>query len=159
MHLNHGGTEMGQGLYIKVAQVVADELGVPVDRVRVNAAADTSKVPNASATAASSGSDINGKAAQIAAGKIRNRLTAFAARHFSVSEADVDIAGGIVRIGDRKLKFVELVQLAWFDRESRFQPPASTRPRRSTTTARRSAADRFSTSHTALPSARSLSIR
>ena len=66
VHLNHGGTEMGQGLYIKVAQVVADEFGIGVDRIRINAA-DTSKVPNASATAASSGSDMNGKAAQNAA--------------------------------------------------------------------------------------------
>ena len=65
--LNHGGTEMGQGLFTKVAQVVASELGVDLDRVRVSAA-DTSKVPNASATAASSGSDLNGKAAQAAAG-------------------------------------------------------------------------------------------
>ena len=63
VHLNHGGTEMGQGLYIKVAQVVADEFGIDVDRIRITAA-DTSKVPNASATAASSGADMNGKAAQ-----------------------------------------------------------------------------------------------
>ena len=85
VHLNHGGTEMGQGLFIKVAQVVADELGVGIDRIRNNAS-DTSKVPNASATAASSGSDMNGKAAQIAARKIRCRLTEFAARHFAVNE-------------------------------------------------------------------------
>ena len=71
--LNHGGTEMGQGLYTKVAQVVAHELGVTLDRVRVTAA-DTSKVPNASATAASSGSDLNGMAAQAAARTIRERL-------------------------------------------------------------------------------------
>src|SRR5210317_736645 len=89
VHLNHGGTEMGQGLFIKVAQVVADELGVPVSTIRINAA-DTSKVPNASATAASSGSDMNGKAAQVAARKIRNRLTEFAARHFSANEAAID---------------------------------------------------------------------
>ena len=75
-------------------------------------------MPNASATAASSGSDINGKAAQIATRKIRDRLTAFAARHFSVSEADVDISGGIVSVGDRRLEFEELVGLAWFDRIS-----------------------------------------
>jgi xanthine dehydrogenase large subunit len=117
VHLNHGGTEMGQGLFIKIAQVAADELGVPVEQVRINAS-DTSKVPNASATAASSGSDLNGKAAQIAARKIRNRLTAFAARHFSVSEADVDIADGVVSIGERAVDFEELVQLAWFDRIS-----------------------------------------
>jgi len=115
VHLNHGGTEMGQGLFIKVAQVVADELGIPVSAIRINAA-DTSKVPNASATAASSGSDMNGKAAQAAARKIRNRLTEFAARHFSVNEGAVDIAHGTVSVGSETLDFAELVQLAWFDR-------------------------------------------
>jgi xanthine dehydrogenase large subunit len=117
VHLNHGGTEMGQGLFIKVAQVVADELGVGVDRIRNNAS-DTSKVPNASATAASSGSDMNGKAAQIAARKIRNRLTEFAARHFGANERDIEFADGSVNIGDEVLGFAELVQLAWFDRVS-----------------------------------------
>ena len=115
VHLNHGGTEMGQGLFIKVAQVVADELGIPVSAIRINAA-DTSKVPNASATAASSGSDMNGKAAQAAARKIRNRLTEFAARHFSVNESAVGFAEGTVSVGSRTLDFAELVELAWFDR-------------------------------------------
>jgi xanthine dehydrogenase large subunit len=117
VHLNHGGTEMGQGLFIKVAQVVADELGVPVSAIRINAA-DTSKVPNASATAASSGSDMNGKAAQIAARKIRNRLAEVAARHFSVNESAVDFEDGRVSIGPEHLDFAQLVQLAWFDRVS-----------------------------------------
>jgi len=117
VHLNHGGTEMGQGLFIKIAQVVADELGIGIDQVRINAS-DTSKVPNASATAASSGSDMNGKAAQIAARKIRNRLTEFAARHFAVNERDVAFDGGSVSVGNKTLDFAELVQLAWFDRVS-----------------------------------------
>ena len=117
VHLNHGGTEMGQGLYIKVAQVVADELGVPVSAIRINAA-DTSKVPNASATAASSGSDMNGKAAQAAVRKIRTRLTEFAARHFGVNESAVDFEDGRVSIGSKTLQFAELVQLAWADRIS-----------------------------------------
>ncbi|MGI9248748.1 MAG: xanthine dehydrogenase molybdopterin binding subunit [Woeseiaceae bacterium] len=115
VQLNHGGTEMGQGLYIKVAQVVADEFQIGVDRIRIMAA-DTSKVPNASATAASSGSDMNGKAAQKAAAKIRARLTEFAARHFSVSEAAVDFAAGNVHAGTQSVSFAELVQLAWADR-------------------------------------------
>ena len=117
VHLNHGGSEMGQGLFIKIAQVVADELGIGIDQVRINAS-DTSKVPNASATAASSGSDMNGKAAQIAARKIRNRLTEFAARHFAVNERDVAFDGGSVSVGNKTLDFAELVQLAWFDRVS-----------------------------------------
>jgi len=117
VHLNHGGTEMGQGLFIKVAQVLADELGVPVSGIRINAA-DTSKVPNASATAASSGSDMNGKAAQIAARKIRERLTAFAARHFSVNESAIGFFDGTVTVGSDTLDFAELAQLAWLDRVS-----------------------------------------
>ncbi|MEJ2171210.1 MAG: xanthine dehydrogenase molybdopterin binding subunit [Woeseiaceae bacterium] len=117
VHLNHGGTEMGQGLFIKVAQVVADELQIDIGRIRINAA-DTSKVPNASATAASSGSDMNGKAAQIAAAKIRGRLTEFAARHFAVAESAVEFHAGRVTAGEVTLSFEELVQLAWFDRVS-----------------------------------------
>ncbi|MEA3037317.1 MAG: xanthine dehydrogenase large subunit [Sphingomonadales bacterium] len=78
IHLNHGGTEMGQGLMIKVAQVVADVFGVPIESVKVSATR-TDKVPNTSATAASSGSDLNGMAAQRAAETIRERLDSFAA--------------------------------------------------------------------------------
>ncbi|WP_201491632.1 molybdopterin cofactor-binding domain-containing protein, partial [Escherichia coli] len=78
VQVNHGGTEMGQGLHTKVAQIVADELGVPLDRVLVTAS-DTSKVPNASATAASSGTDLNGRAAQFAARHVRDNLAAFVA--------------------------------------------------------------------------------
>lgn len=117
VHLNHGGTEMGQGLFIKVAQVVADELQIDVDCIRINAS-DTSRVPNASATAASSGSDMNGKASQAAAAKIRNRLTAFAAGHFSVSETDIEFCNGKIRVGENTMTFAELVQLAWFNRIS-----------------------------------------
>ncbi|HYD36184.1 MAG TPA: xanthine dehydrogenase molybdopterin binding subunit [Allosphingosinicella sp.] len=78
IHLNHGGTEMGQGLMIKVAQVVADVFGVPIESVKVSATR-TDKVPNTSATAASSGSDLNGMAARRAAETIRERLDTFAA--------------------------------------------------------------------------------
>ncbi len=117
VQLNHGGTEMGQGLYVKVAQVVADEFAIDIDRIRITAA-DTSKVPNASATAASSGADMNGMAARIAAGKIRHRLTEFAAQHFSVTEADVEFRDNGVAVGDRWLPFAELVQLAWAGRVS-----------------------------------------
>jgi xanthine dehydrogenase large subunit len=74
--INHGGTEMGQGLHTKVCQIVADELGVPFDRVRISAS-DTAKVANASATAASSGTDLNGRAAQMAAKEIKQRLVDF----------------------------------------------------------------------------------
>jgi xanthine dehydrogenase large subunit len=85
--LNHGGTEMGQGLFTKVAQVVAQELGVPLATVRVSAS-DTSKVPNASPTAASSGSDINGMAARNAARTLRERLVAFRRAPFRLRSGD-----------------------------------------------------------------------
>jgi len=115
IQLNHGGTEMGQGLYVKVAQVVAEEFQIDVSCIRIMAA-DTSKVPNASATAASSGADMNGMAARKAAAKIRLRLTEFAARHFSVPEADVEFSDNQVRAGSETVAFAELVQLAWADR-------------------------------------------
>ena len=117
VQLNHGGTEMGQGLYIKVAQVVADEFGIDVGCIRTTAA-DTSKVPNASATAASSGSDMNGKAAQKAAAKIRKRLTAFAAKEYGVSEAEIDFRSGKVYVAERIIEFAALVQSAWASRVS-----------------------------------------
>jgi xanthine dehydrogenase large subunit len=117
VQLNHGGTEMGQGLYIKVAQVVADELGIGTERIRITAA-DTSKVPNASATAASSGSDMNGRAAQKAAAKIRRRLTALAAHEYGVSEAEIDFRDGKAYVADRILEFQELTHLAWLNRIS-----------------------------------------
>ncbi len=117
VQLNHGGTEMGQGLYIKVAQVVADELGIGIEKIRITAA-DTSKVPNASATAASSGSDMNGRAAQKAAAKIRKRLTALAAHEYGVSEAEIDFRDGKAYVADRILEFQELTHLAWLNRIS-----------------------------------------
>ena len=86
--VNHGGTEMGQGLHTKVAQIVADELGVPLAQVRVSAS-DTARVPNASATAASSGTDLNGRAAQFAARNVRDQLAAF------VGGLDACGAGGV----------------------------------------------------------------
>jgi xanthine dehydrogenase large subunit len=109
--LNHGGTEMGQGLYTKVAQVVAYELGVTLDRVRVTAA-DTSKVPNASATAASSGSDMNGMAAHRAARTLRERLATLAGQHFGVAATEVTFADNRVHAGERSLPLADLTVLA-----------------------------------------------
>jgi xanthine dehydrogenase large subunit len=113
--LNHGGTEMGQGLFTKVQQVVAHELGIPLPAVRVSAS-DTSKVPNASPTAASSGSDINGMAARAAARTLRERLAAFAARRFGCAAADVSFADGLVRAGKTEVQFGELVDAAYHAR-------------------------------------------
>ncbi len=117
VHLNHGGTEMGQGLFTKVAQVVADELQIGIDRIKITAS-DTSKVPNASATAASSGSDLNGKAAQAAARTVKQRMIRFAAEHFGVAESEVRFANNQVHAGSATVTFAELAHLAWFARVS-----------------------------------------
>ena len=111
--VNHGGTEMGQGLNTKVAQVVAHELGVNFERVRVTGT-DTQKVANTSATAASTGADLNGKAAQDAARQLRERLTAFLVeRHGPV---DVRFADDTVWVGAQPMSFVEVVKQAYFAR-------------------------------------------
>jgi xanthine dehydrogenase large subunit len=115
--LNHGGTEMGQGLYTKVAQVVAEELQIDIDRIRVSAA-DTSKVPNASATAASSGADLNGKAAQQAAQKIKARLARFAAEQYRIPQHEVIFRRNQVVMGERHIPFAQLVHAAWRARVS-----------------------------------------
>lgn len=113
--VNHGGTEMGQGLNTKVAQVVAHELGVDFERVRVTAT-DTQKVANTSATAASTGSDLNGKAAQDAARQIRERLAACAAaRHGGTADA-VRFGNDKVEVNGRTLKFDVVVAEAYLDR-------------------------------------------
>jgi xanthine dehydrogenase large subunit len=113
--VNHGGTEMGQGLNTKVAQVVAHELGLPLARVRCSAT-DTSKIANTSATAASTGSDLNGKAAQDAARQIRQRLAALVAQAHGVDAATVRFEGGRVRAAGVDLDFVELVGRAYVAR-------------------------------------------
>jgi len=117
IHLNHGGTEMGQGLNIKVAQVVADEFQVPLSSVKITSTR-TDKVPNTSATAASSGSDLNGMAAQDAARQIKARLIAFAAEAFSCAERDVVFTPERVRAGAVEMSFRELVNQAYLARIS-----------------------------------------
>jgi xanthine dehydrogenase large subunit len=109
IHLNHGGTEMGQGLFTKVAQVVAEEFGVPMDWVRITAT-NTAKVPNASPTAASSGSDLNGMAAREAARVIKGRMTAYAAAEFDVGEEEVRFRDGLVLVGNKSLPFPDLAK-------------------------------------------------
>jgi xanthine dehydrogenase large subunit len=110
--INHGGTEMGQGLFTKVAQVVAAEFGLPLTAIRVSAT-DTSKIPNTSATAASSGSDLNGKAAQAAAQAIRQRLVQHACETYGVAAAEVVFRDGRVRVGTREFGFAEFVHGAY----------------------------------------------
>jgi xanthine dehydrogenase large subunit len=117
IQLNHGGTEMGQGLYVKIAQIVADVFAVDVARVRITATR-TDKVPNTSATAASSGADLNGMAAFNAAVELRERLVAFAARHRGVAEESVRFTAEGVQIGDDLVPFATLCRQAHIGRIS-----------------------------------------
>jgi len=112
--VNHGGTEMGQGLNTKVMQVVAHELGVDLSRVRISAT-NTGKVANTSATAASTGADLNGKAAQDAARQVRDRLADFAARRLGGAAADVRFAAGTV-FANGAVPFDDLVAQAYLAR-------------------------------------------
>ncbi len=113
--VNHGGTEMGQGLHTKVAQIVADELGVPLHRVRLSAS-DTSKIPNASATAASAGTDLNGRAAQFAARHVRDNLAAFVSGLDGVGAGAVQFAAGQVTTPKATRSFNAVVALAYANR-------------------------------------------
>ncbi|MDX2422550.1 MAG: xanthine dehydrogenase molybdopterin binding subunit, partial [Amphritea sp.] len=117
IHLNHGGTEMGQGLNTKVAQIVAEEFQVDFDTIQITAT-NTDKVPNTSPTAASSGTDLNGKAAQNAARTIKQRLIDFATHHFTVSEEDIVFRNNHVVIRDQVMAFADFIQLAYFNQIS-----------------------------------------
>ncbi len=116
VHLNHGGTEMGQGLNTKVAQVVAEAFQLDLDQVKITATT-TGKVPNTSATAASSGSDLNGMAAHAAATTIRERLARFAAGKYSVPLEQVVFLPNRVRVGNQEISFADLVNEAYMARE------------------------------------------
>jgi xanthine dehydrogenase large subunit len=109
IHLNHGGTEMGQGLFTKVAQIVAEEFGVPLHFVRVTAT-NTAKVPNASPTAASSGTDLNGMAAKIAAGEIKARMAAHAAGLWGVPTESVEFRDARALSGNHSMDFAALAK-------------------------------------------------
>ncbi|WP_425041274.1 xanthine dehydrogenase molybdopterin binding subunit [Primorskyibacter sp. S187A] len=115
--LNHGGTEMGQGLFQKVAQVAADRFGTDLHAVRITAT-DTAKVPNTSATAASSGSDLNGMAVLAACNTIRERMADHLARLHQKAPAEVRFADGRVWIGDHDIAFAEAAKLCYEGRVS-----------------------------------------
>ncbi len=117
VHLNHGGTEMGQGLFVKVAQVVAEEFQIDVDKIKITATT-TAKVPNTSATAASSGSDLNGMAALDAARKIKARLIEFAADKYGCPTDRVTFRNNKVYAENNELAFEELTKAAYLGRVS-----------------------------------------
>lgn len=119
--VNHGGTEMGQGLNTKIAQIAAAELGVSLDRIKVNAT-NTSKVPNTSATAASAGTDLNGMAVKNAIDKLRLRIVKLMSAEFSKSnpqnpsrEENIIIQNNIIsdsKNPERKMQFADAMLLA-----------------------------------------------
>jgi xanthine dehydrogenase large subunit len=115
VHLNHGGTEMGQGLFQKIAQVAAEEFGIGLDRVHITATS-TDKVPNTSATAASSGTDLNGMAVQKAARDIKARLTKFASETWNTPEDMISFRDDRVFIGNQSIPFGELTKKAYASR-------------------------------------------
>lgn len=112
--LNHGGTEMGQGLNTKVAQVVAEVLQIPVEQIQVTAT-NTGKVPNTSPTAASSGADLNGKAAEIAALIIKERLVEMLCRLHKCTAEQVEFRNGVVKVPGHHFTFTEIANLAWLN--------------------------------------------
>ena len=117
IQLNHGGTEMGQGLFQKVAQVVAGIFGVDAGAVKITAT-DTGKVPNTSATAASSGSDLNGMAAKAAAETIRTRLATFLAEKHQTNPDSVRFADGLVHVAGEAYDFARVANWAYQARVS-----------------------------------------
>jgi len=117
IHLNHGGTEMGQGLFTKVAQIVAEEFQVDVNTIGVSATR-TDKVPNTSPTAASSGTDLNGKAAQNAAQIIKRKLIEFASEKYKVENDKIIFKNNCVHVAEQKFSFAEFIQQAYMARIS-----------------------------------------
>jgi len=114
LQLNHGGTEMGQGLNTKVAQIVANVLQIPLDAIQVTATS-TGKVPNTSPTAASSGADLNGKAAEIAAQTLKQRLVEMLCSLHQCSEDRVTFGNGVVQVNERYFSFADVAMLAWLN--------------------------------------------
>jgi xanthine dehydrogenase large subunit len=117
VHLNHGGTEMGQGLFTKVAQVVSSVFQIDIDHVKISATR-TDKVPNTGPTAASAGSDLNGMAAFNAADEIRQRMAGVVAEHFGVPEDEVEFRQNRVYAGNESLSFAEAAEKTWLVRVS-----------------------------------------
>jgi xanthine dehydrogenase large subunit len=117
VHLNHGGTEMGQGLMTKIAQIVAHEFQIDLERIQITET-DTGKVPNTPATAASAGTDMNGMAAARAARKIKKRLVKFASKKFDVKKSEVHFIDNHIHAGRHRISFADMAEQAWLGRIS-----------------------------------------
>ncbi|MDA9123122.1 xanthine dehydrogenase molybdopterin binding subunit [Paracoccaceae bacterium] len=117
IRINHGGTEMGQGLFQKIAQVAAEEFSQPVENVKITAT-DTGKVPNTSATAASSGTDLNGMAVQAACNKIKERLKSYLSKTHKVHISKISFTRGQILIGKKRETFKDVIKAAYANRIS-----------------------------------------
>jgi xanthine dehydrogenase large subunit len=117
IHLNHGGTEMGQGLFTKIAQICGDAFGLPIDRVAITPT-HTGKVPNSSATAASSGTDLNGMATAAAAETLKARMATYLAAQYQADVASVRFADAQVYVGDEAISFAKAAMMCWQGRIS-----------------------------------------
>ena len=124
--VNHGGTEMGQGLHTKIQQIASAELGINYKSIKVNAT-NTAKIPNTSATAASSGSDLNGMAVKDAITKLKSRISSVIVRYFNSELHSKCTAGDLVFENDfifdknndkNKISFADAIMRAYLDRES-----------------------------------------
>jgi xanthine dehydrogenase large subunit len=119
IQVNHGGTEMGQGLHTKIGQIAANEFGVTLDMIEVTATR-TDKVPNTSPTAASSGTDLNGKAVQNACITLKKRIAACFAASVALPDRvdDVIFSNGFITLDEHSAVFSDVIQMAYFERVS-----------------------------------------
>lgn len=117
VQVSHGGTEMGQGLHTKIQQIVAQTLGIPLERILITSTR-TDKVPNSSPTAASSGADLNGMAAHNAAKALKARLIEFAQKQYQIEDESLEFNNGVLHIGDTEVQWDTLVQDAYLNRVS-----------------------------------------
>ena len=117
IRINHGGTEMGQGLFQKVAQVAAQEFSQPIENIKITAT-DTGKVPNTSATAASSGTDLNGMAVKVACEKIKFRLKSFLGKTYKLKATEIEFLNGSIYCKGKEYSFKSIIKQAYENRIS-----------------------------------------
>ncbi len=117
VHLNHGGVEMGQGTNTKIAQLVANELGLPFEKIKISST-NTSKVPNTSASAASSTTDLNGAAALDAVSKIKKNLEKFIKKKYNIRNIKIFYEKGLIKFNKRSFKFETIIKEAYLNRIS-----------------------------------------
>jgi xanthine dehydrogenase large subunit len=158
IHLNHGGCEMGQGFHTKVAQVAAEAFQVDLDQIKVTKTT-TEKVPNTSATAASSGADLNGMAVLDACQHIKARLVRFLCEARDLTRDEVVFARNHVRLGAEAIPPFDTVITQAYAAREQLSAAGFSRRRKSTGTGRRDAAGRPTTSPMARPAPRSRSTR